>query len=112
VIAHLKRSHGFISVSFNAFGKSKGFILSEEFKFIFKYVHHTVSTSVLYSFSGSITITSVHIIKLLRISNFTAKDFHHHDFAKTTILAFSTLNLSKIIKELLCVFIPYNIPSS
>ncbi|HBY75022.1 TPA: hypothetical protein DEG21_04055 [Patescibacteria group bacterium] len=60
-----------------------------------------MSTNVLYSFSGSITITSVPSIRLLRISSLIAKDFQPQDFAKTVIFAFSVLNLSNIISELL-----------
>jgi hypothetical protein len=44
---------------------------------------------------------SIPNIKALKISNFTAKDFQPPDFANTVIFAFSVLNLSKIIKELL-----------
>jgi hypothetical protein len=101
ITADLSKSHGFSSLSFNPSGKSNGFILWSEFKLTSRYVHQTVSTKGLYSFSGSITITSVHNIKLLRISSLTVKDFHEPDLAKTHIFAFSALNLSKIISELL-----------
>ncbi|MDR3150985.1 MAG: hypothetical protein LBU14_05420 [Candidatus Peribacteria bacterium] len=47
------------------------------------------------------TIKSIPNIIALKISNLTAKDFHQPDFAKTVIFAFSVLNLSKIISELL-----------
>ncbi|MDP2395970.1 MAG: hypothetical protein Q8S84_03510 [bacterium] len=55
----------------------------------------------MYSFSGSIIITSVPNIRLLSISSFTANDLPQPDFANTVILAFSVLNLSNIIRELL-----------
>jgi hypothetical protein len=90
-----------MSLSFTQSGKSKGLILSLELSETSRYEPQTVSTRVLYSFSGSITITSVPIIRLLRISNFTANDFHPQDFANTHIFAFSLLNLSYKIKELL-----------
>jgi len=64
----------------------------------------------LYSFSGSSTITSVPVIKDLRISNFTAYDFPDPDFANMTSLAFSRENRSKRMSELLCRFIPYRMP--
>jgi hypothetical protein len=46
-------------------------------------------------------MTSVHIISDLSISNFTANDFPEPDLANTHIFAFSDLNLSNKIRELL-----------
>lgn len=105
-IAVLRRSPGCDSVSLSQRGRSNGLIFSLEFRLILRYVQPTVSTSARYSFSGSRTITSVHIMRERSISSFTANDFPQPDFAKTHIFAFSDENLSKIIRELLCVLIP------
>gem|GEM_PF-1587099 len=93
-IASLSKSPGLISLSFTQRGRSKGLILSLEFNDTSRYEPQTVSTRALYSFSGSITITSVPIIRLLRISSLTANDFQPQDLANTHIFAFSLLNLS------------------
>jgi len=60
-----------------------------------------VSKITAISFSGSITITSIQNINVLRISSLTANDLPQPDFAKTVMFAFSVLNLSNIINELL-----------
>lgn len=105
-IAHRRRSPGWVSVSLRDRGKSNGLIRSFEFKLILRYVHPTVSTSALYSFSGSRTITSVPIIRERSISSFTANDFPQPDFANTHMFAFSEEKRSKMIRELLWVLIP------
>ena len=105
-IAHLRRSPTCVSESLSHRGRSNGLIFSFEFKEILRYVPHTVSTSALYSFSGSSTITSIPIIRDLKISSFIAKDFPQPDFANTHIFAFSDRKRSKIISDLLCVLIP------
>ena len=89
-----------------------GFTLLSEDNEILTYVPPTASERCSYSRSGSITITSIPIIKLLRTSNLTAYDFPAPDVAKTTMLAFCNENLSNKIKLLLCLLIPYKIPSS
>ncbi len=53
------------------FGKSNGLIFTSEFKEILINDPPTASDKCLYSFSGSITITSVPIISERKISNFT-----------------------------------------
>ena len=77
-----------------------------ELKDILKNDPSTDSESVLNSFSGSIIIHSVPIIKERRISNLTAYDLPDPDLAKITILAFSILKRSNKTSELLCLFIP------
>jgi hypothetical protein len=71
IIADLKISQTDHSESFIQAGKSNGLIFSFEFNQSEIYVHQTVSHKSLYSFSGSITITSDQNIINLNISNFT-----------------------------------------
>jgi hypothetical protein len=68
----------------------------------------------LYSFSGSITITSTHKRRYLKISSFVVKDFPAQDVAKITSLAFGSFfeNLLNITKPHVCLFIQYKIHSS
>jgi hypothetical protein len=68
----------------------------------------------LYSFSGSITITSVHKIKYLKISNLVVKDLPAPEVAKIMLFAFGKLllNLSNITNEEECKFTPYKIQVS
>ena len=87
-------------------GKSNGLMWLSELKDILKNDPSTDSESVLNSFSGSIIIHSVPIIKERRISNLTAYDLPDPDLAKITILAFSILKRSNKTSELLCLFIP------
>ena len=57
-------------------------------------------------------ITSVPIIKLRTASVLTKYDFPAPDVANTVKFAFSKENLSKIIKDSFCEFIPYKTPVS
>jgi len=68
----------------------------------------------LYSFSGSITITSVHNNKYLKISNLVAKDLPAPDVAKIMLFELGRLllNLSKITSEDECKFTQYKIQLS
>src|SRR3989344_6018685 len=69
------------------------------------------SANVLYSFSGSSTITSTPHIKYRKISSFTAYDFPEPEVANMVELAFSKLKRSNKIRELLWRLMPYMIPS-
>ena len=93
-------------------GKSKGLTLLSDERDILTYVPPTASLRCVYSISGSIIITSVPSIRLRKTSNFTAYDLPAPEVANTTALAFCKENRSNNIKLLLCLFIPYNIPSS
>src|SRR3990167_9842201 len=89
---------------------SKGLILAGESKLKEMYSPPIASQSVRYSSSGSMTMISDPSISDLKASSLTKYDLPAPDLAKTTILAFSWLNLSKIIKEPLCSLTPYIIP--
>src|SRR3990167_10849251 len=89
---------------------SKGLILAGESKLKEIYSPPIASQRVWYSSSGSMTMISDTSISDLKASSLTKYDLPAPDLAKTTMLAFSWLNLSKIIKEPLCSLIPYIIP--
>ena len=92
-------------------GKSNGFMRVSEAKLKCKKLPPTASQSVRYSFSGSMIIISVPIISERKHSSLMAKLLPAPDFAKTTILAFSRLNLSNSTKPLFWRFMPYKMPS-
>ena len=67
-------------------GKSNGLMWLVELREMSKDLPPVASAKNWYSFSGSITITSVSNIKLLSISNFVVYDLPEPDFAKVTEL--------------------------
>ncbi len=67
--------------SSRATGRSNGLIWCSELREILKYFPPVASARNSYSFSGSITITSVSNISVRRISSFTAYDLPEPDFA-------------------------------
>ena len=77
---------------------SKGFMWCSELSEILKYLPPTASARYSYSFSGSITMTSVSNISVLRISSFVIYDFPDPDLPNTTSFAFSKEKRSKITK--------------
>gem|GEM_PF-1468793 len=81
---------------------------------ILMYVHHTFSHNPLYSFSGSIIMTSIPLSKYLSTSSFTKNDLPAPDVASTTLFIFSSLelNLSNITNHPVCVLTPYRIHDS
>ena len=79
--------------------KSKGFIFAGALKEKEMYSPPTAVVRGLYSLSGSMTITSVPVIRDLNASSFTKYDFPAPEVAKMVMFAFSRLKRSKIIND-------------
>src|SRR3972149_1695938 len=91
--------------------RSNGLMRLVELKEKLIYSPPTASLKALYSFSGSIMITSVPNMRERRASSLTKYDFPAPAFAKTTEFAFSMEKRSKITRLPLCSLRPYMMPS-